>query len=154
MRKTILAALACAALLGLAGPAAAQLDLSKTAAAADPLTKLPADQWAILATNLVNGRSVIGLPMVFMVNATGQEITAVVCDGKWQLVGPKPYNADGPSTLPAWKVTLVDTKGFDGYCRSGLTAQSDNGVVYRGALVSADGTFSSATFITFLRAAQ
>jgi hypothetical protein len=43
---------------------------------------LPADQWVTLAKHLVNGNSVIGKSWVFMVNATGEELIAVNCEGE------------------------------------------------------------------------
>lgn len=131
-------------------PAPAQgLDLSTVASTVDPLTKLPPDKWVTLATNLINGKAVVGRPEVFMINATGQELNSVICDGRWQLVGPKPYIEGAPGNLPAWRVTLVPTKGFDGYCKKDIIGQSDNGVLYKATLVSVDGTFTNATFITF-----
>ncbi len=54
----------------------------QTGPATDPLTKLPADQWVTLAKHLVNGNSVIGKSWVFMVNATGEELIAVNCEGE------------------------------------------------------------------------
>ncbi len=91
-----------------------------------------------------------------MINATGQTISSVVCDGKWQLVGPSVHSdvKGNPAVLPAWRVTLVSTYKFDGYCKNGLVAQTNDGTVYQGALVSADGTFSAATFITFMTPRQ
>ena len=146
-RLLVLASLAA---IGIAAPALSQgLDLSTVSSAVDPLTKLPPDQWVKLATNLINGKAVVGRPEVFMVNATGQELSAITCDGKWQLVGPKPYIAGAPGLLPAWKVTVVPTEGFDNYCKSSIIGQSDAGVLYKATLVSVDGTFTNATFITF-----
>lgn len=130
------------------------LNLSAVQSAVDPLTKLPPDQWITLATSLINGKAVVGKPMVYMINATGQELNSVICDNEWQLVGPKPYIKDAPGNLPAWKVTVVPTKGFDGYCRTAIVAQSDSGVTYKATLVSADGSFTNASFITFLKPAQ
>jgi len=92
----------------------------------------------------------MGRGRVTILNGTGQELTAVVCDGKWQLVGPQPYNKDAPAKLKAWRATLVPTKGFDGYCKRSITAQSDDGVTYEAKLVSADGSFTNATFLTFM----
>lgn len=127
------------------------LDLSTVQSAVDPITKLPPDKWVTLAINLINGKAVVGKPQVFMINATGQELNSVICDGRWQLVGPKPYIKDAPGNLPAWKVTVVPTEGFDGYCKKDIIGQSDSGVLYPARLVSVDGTFSNATFITFLK---
>jgi hypothetical protein len=130
-------------------PAHAQLDLSTVASAVDPITKLPGDKWVTLATSIMNGKAVVGRPEIFVINATGQELSAVICDGKWQLVGPKPYLKEAPNSLPAWKITLVPTLGFDGYCKSAIIGQSDNGTLYKATLVSVDGTFTNAAFITF-----
>jgi hypothetical protein len=101
----------------------------------------------------MNGKSIVGKPEIFVINATGQELNAVVCDGKWQLVGPKPYIKDAPNSLPAWKITLVPTEGFDGYCKQAIVAQSDTGVTYKATLVSVDGTFTNASYLVF-RSAQ
>ena len=130
-------------------PANAQLDIQVSNV--DPLTKLPPDKWIYLSTHMVNGASVIGRPEVFLVNATGQSLISISCDGKWQLVG---NNVDSHvrgnvAQVPAWSVTLVHTESFDGYCKVGLDAQSADGQIYHGALISPDKTFSNATFITF-----
>jgi hypothetical protein len=132
--------------------ASAQLNLNAVQSAKDPLTGLGPEQWVQMATEVVNGLSVVGKPEVFMLNATGRAISNVVCDGKWQLVGTKPYIGGAPASLPAWKVTLVPTKGFDGHCKQSIVGQSDNGTVYKASLVSSDGTFMNATFITFQKA--
>lgn len=125
------------------------LNLSAVQTANDPLTGLSPDQWVKLATNLVNGKAVVGKPEIFMINATGKELSAVTCDSKWQLVGPNPYVKSAPGSLPTWKVTLVPTEGFDGYCKISIVAQSDDGTLYKANLVSTDGTFTNATFLTF-----
>ena len=119
MRKFLLAA---AAVLAITTQANAQLNIQQHNT--DPLTGLPPAQWITLATHLVNGGAVIGRSEVYLINATGQDISAVTCDGKWQLVGTKVYKSvqGNPSVLPAWKVTLIHTEDFDGYCKSGVIA--------------------------------
>ena len=147
MQKTIGTTLAALLLSGAAY--ADGLNLTAVKSAADPLTGLGPDQWRTLAVNIINGRAVIGKPFIYMINASGKDLIAVTCDGKWQLVGPKPFNKDAPNTLPQWKVTLVPTTGFDGYCKNGIVGQSDDGSLYPATLVSVDGTFINASSITF-----
>lgn len=147
-----LSALAFAATIALAVPAQAQLNLTVIQSSKDPLTGLGPVEWVKLATNLVDGSAVVGKPMVYMLNGTGKELSAVTCDGvaKWQLVGPSPYIKGAPGRLKTWRATLVPTTGFDGYCKKSITAQSDDGMTYEAKLVSSDGTFSAATFLTFM----
>jgi hypothetical protein len=98
MKRVFLATLMLAAAFA---PAHAQgLNIGATDGANDPLTGLPPADWIKLATNLVNGKSVVGKPLIFMVNATGKELSTVTCDGKWTLVGPKPYDPEGAQGLP------------------------------------------------------
>jgi hypothetical protein len=136
--------------LAVATPAMAQLNLNSVQSTKDPLTGLDAVQWIKLATNLVDGSAVVGKPLIYMLNGTGKELTAVTCDGRYQLVGPKPYIKDAPGKLKPWRATIVPTTGFDGYCKKSITAQSDDGVTYESKLVSSDGTFTNATFLTFM----
>lgn len=128
----------------------AQLNLGTVQQSKDPLTGLDAKSWISLATNLVDGSAVQGKPFIYMLNGTGRELTAVTCDGKWQLVGPTPYTKGAPGRLKPWRATLVPTTGFDGYCKKSITAQSDDGTTYETKLVSPDGTFSAASFITIM----
>jgi hypothetical protein len=123
---------------GVQTAAQAQLNLGAVQSTKDPLTGLSAVDWIKLATNLVDGSAVIGQPMIFMLNGTGKELSAVTCDGTYQLVGPKPYIKGAPSRLKPWRATLVPTKGFDGYCKKSITAQSDDGVTYESKLVSSE----------------
>lgn len=147
MRKFLL--MAAVAAIGLVGVhnANAQLKMNPTSAN-EPLTGLSPEQWVYLAEHLVNGKPVIGKPLVYMVNASGEELASVVCD-RWVLVGNKPYIEGNPASLPAWQVTLVGTEGFDGYCKDGVTAQTATGNIYKGTLNSPDHTFGNATFIIF-----
>ena len=133
-------------------PAQAQLDLSTVVSTVDPVTKLPGDKWIQLATALVDGSSVIGRPEVFVLNATGQELITVVCDRRYALVGPKPAVEGNPTRIRAWKAVVIGTKGYDGYCKDGLVAQSETGTAYKGSLVTSDGTFTNATFVIFYKA--
>ena len=143
--------LAAAIGLAMASTALAQgLNLDAVQSTKDPLTGLDAVQWIKLATNLVDGSAVIGKPMIFMLNGVGKELVAVTCDGKYQLVGSNPYIKGAPGRLKPWRATIVPTQGFDGYCKKSITAQSDDGVSYESKLVSPDGTFSNATFLTFM----
>jgi hypothetical protein len=149
MKRLFLIPLLAAAMAFATVPAKAQINLGAGDSKVDPVTQLPPEQWAQLATKIMNGKSIVGKPEIFVINATGVELSAVTCDGKWQLVGPKPYIEDAPNSLPAWKITLVPTKGFDGYCKTAILAQSDNGALYKAALVSVDGTFTNAAFLVF-----
>ena len=141
MRRYLLAA-AVAAI-----PLVAHAQLNLTVSMKEPVTGLDSDTWATLARNVVDGTSLLGKPEVYVVNATPFELV-VNCD-KWQLVGPKPYIDANPHSLRPWKVTEINVKGFDGYCKDGTNAISSNGDTYYGALTSADGSFTNATFITF-----
>lgn len=153
MRKTILAALASAGLLVSAAAVAQGLDLDISTV--DPLTKLPAEKWVQLVVRVVNPSPIVGKDSVYMVNATGEDLTSVTCR-KYTLVGSNPYvtgeaTTNAPAILPKWSVTLVPTKGFDTYCKSGVEA---TGAVatYHGNLNSADKSFTSATFVVFQKA--
>lgn len=149
-RALLLAACAAAALLGPASPARAQ-QIQLEADDFDPVTKLKAEQWIRVMTRTINGPSVTGRPEVFMLNATGEPLT-VKCD-RWVLVGPPNAVASdvkgNPSALPPWKITIVHTEKFDGYCKDGLTGLSESGRVYKAAVVSPDNTFTNATVVTF-----
>lgn len=128
----------------------AHAQLNVTISTVDPMTKLPPDQWVYLQTHTINGASVIGRPEVFMVNATGEDLPLVMCE-KWQIVGPKVYKSveGNPTSLPAWKTSIVHTEEFDGYCKNGLIAQSSTGQTFKGSIISSDGSFTNATFIIF-----
>lgn len=128
------------------------IDLSGTVSNEDPITKLKPVDWVRLMTAEIDTRTVIGKPEIYVVNATGRELISLTCDGKWQLVGPQPYKtvAKNPPSLKAWRVTLISTEGFDGYCTRSLTAQSDNGETYPTKLVSPDNTFKNATVVTIM----
>jgi hypothetical protein len=151
MKRVILAVMLLTAVAtgGVLPAKADGLNLSAISSAVDPLTGLKPDDWAKLAINVINGKAVIGKPFIYMINATGKELIAVTCDGKWQLVGPKPYIKDAPGNLPAWKVTIAPTDGFDGYCKTAIIAQDDSGTLYKATLVSVDGSFTNASSITF-----
>ena len=141
MRKYLLAA----AIVALPYVAHAQLNLSVSTK--EPVTGLGSDTWASLAKGVVDATGLIGKDEVFLVNATPYDLV-VNCD-KWVLVGANPYITDNPHSLRPWKVTEIETKGFDGYCKNGLFAMAGNGDTYKGTLNAADGTFSNSTFITF-----
>jgi hypothetical protein len=126
------------------------IDLSAVSASTvDPVTHLAPAQWIKVAQGIINGKAVVGKPEVFMINATGVELNSVICDGRWQLVGSKPYIEGAPASLPAWKVTIVPTVGFDGYCKTSIKGQSDNGDLFKADLVSSDGTFTNAVYLVF-----
>jgi len=126
----------------------AQLDI--TTDNRDPLTKLSADKWVYVMTHEINGTVLLGKPEVYMLNPNSESLT-ISCD-KWQLVGPTPYKSvsNNPHEIPAWKMTQISTDGFDGYCKNGVVGMSSSGARFVGSLVSVDGTFSNATFITML----
>jgi hypothetical protein len=118
----------------------------------DPVTGLDAADWLSMMKREINGAPVVGQPYVFMLNATPNPLT-VMCQ-TWQLVGPKPYISGAPSSLPPFTATVVPTNGFDGYCKdeagnAQVMAESSTGDVYKGAVVSSDGTFTNAIFISF-----
>jgi hypothetical protein len=131
---------------------AQKIDLSKTESTEDPITHLKSVDWVRLMTSEINGRTIIGKPYIYIVNATGRELVSLTCDGKWQLTGPTPYKSVGsnPASLPAWRVTLISTEGFDGYCTKSLVAVSDTSEAFPTKLVSPDNTFKNATFVTVM----
>jgi hypothetical protein len=139
-----------AGFLAMPSPAQAQLDISVSAN--DPLTKLPPDKWVYVMTHEINGSVLIGKPLVYVLNPNPESLT-VMC-GKWQLVGPMPDKAvkGNPHELPAWKMTMISTDQFDGYCKDGVVGMSSSGERFVGKLTSMDETFSNATFITMLPA--
>lgn len=154
MRKIAVLGLSLAMTCGFAAPAAlAQLNIEVSNV--DPLTKLTPEKWAQLATRIVNPATVVGKDAVFMVNATGEPLHAVMC-GKYQLVGSSPYvtkdeTLSAPAELPAWEVTAVPTKGFNTYCKTGVDAVGRTGT-YHGTLNGADHSFQNSTFVVFQKA--
>jgi hypothetical protein len=135
------------------GTASAQkIDLSGTLSAEDPITHLKPVDWVRLMVAEINTKTVVGKPLIYIVNATGRELISLTCDGRWQLAGPAPYKSvkDNPASLPAWRVTLISTEGFDGYCTKALVATSDGGEAFPTKLVSPDGSFRNATVITIM----
>jgi len=85
----------------------------------EPHSKLAAKAWAETIMRGTDTRTIIGRPVIAVVNATGSGIEKITCQYKnksWQLVGDSPYNSDNPHNIPAWKETEIDTKGFDDYC--------------------------------------
>ena len=146
-----LAALTLAALMAVP-PARAQLALDISTV--DPLTKLPADKWVQLATRIVNPAPIVGKDSVYVVNATGEDLSSVTCRGYF-LVGMSPYitgnrTTNAPSTLPKWTVALVPTEGFNTYCTKGVEA---TGIVanYHGTPNAADRSLGNSTFIVFMK---
>jgi hypothetical protein len=149
MRKLIVSYLAAVLLctpIVLSSSAHAQLKL--TVNQNEPITGLDSATWAEMMTRFVNAKPLIGKDNVYIVNATPYEVPQLTC-GRWTLVGNKPYITDNPTTLPAWSVTEISTKGFDGYCKEGVFGQSAMGTTLRGALSAADGSFTNSTFIIF-----
>ena len=113
----------------------------------DPVSGLNQDQWIQAMKDGINGKSVVGRPLVFMINGSGHEIVQVLCKG-YYLVGPKPYLGGPATTLPAWKVSVVETKGFDTYCKeTGAIGTSDEGESYKGVIPG--GNFNDAAYVTF-----
>ena len=156
MRKTLFTILSLAGFMAATAlpVSSAHAQLTLDISTADPLTKLPADKWVYLATHLVNANPIVGKDSVYMVNATGEDLTSVTCHGYF-LVGPKPYitsndTTNVPAMLPKWTVSLVPSKSFNDYCKAGVDA---NGTVanYHGTLNAADHTFSSSTFVVFMK---
>jgi hypothetical protein len=143
MRKILLAA---GLLCGLLATAQAQQVQMKTNLN-DPVTGLEAETWATMARKIIDAKSIVGKPLVYMVNATSDELT-VNCD-RWELVGSKPYIKGNPNLLRPFSVTLVAVDGFDGYCKNGVVAQTVTGELYQGSLNAPDQSFSNSTFITF-----
>lgn len=127
--------------MGVAGAVSAQ-----PAASQQDRPQLTAAQWEYVMKHSVNAKPIIGKPVVYFLNATGEEIDSVVCDAKWTLIGPQPYNHEAPGSLPAWSATYVDVHGFDGWCKSSLLATTATGDVYKVSLSGAD--FSGSTFLT------
>jgi hypothetical protein len=64
------------------------------------------------------------------------------------LVGDRKESGRNARGLPAWSVTLVNAKNFDGYCKNGVIGQSSS-EIYKGTLNAADHTFSNSTFVVF-----
>jgi hypothetical protein len=114
----------------------------------DRVTGLDPDSWATVAKKIIDAKSIVGTPMVYMVNASHEDLT-VSCD-KWQLVGDKPYIKGNPNVLRAFTVSLIFAEGFDGYCKSGVVGQTANGELYNGVMNAPDRSFSASTFITFI----
>lgn len=116
--------------------------ISKT----DPITGLTSAEWMTMVGNILEGQSLIGIDGVLMINPLPTPVT-VTCD-RWTLVGPNPYIKANPAALKPFSVTFVQTKGFDGYCKSGVVGHS--GVRSLTAkLDAANGSFSESTIITF-----
>lgn len=148
--KRVIAAAAFAALIAIPAQAQLALDISTV----DPLTKLPADKWVQLATRIVNPAPIVGKDSVYVVNATGEDLSSVTCRGYF-LVGMSPYitgnkTTNAPSTLPKWTVALVPTEGFNTYCTKGVEA---TGIVanYYGAPNASDRSLGNSTFIVFMK---
>lgn len=150
MRTALLALAAVVSGLSFSAPAQAQLALDITTV--DPLTKLPADKWVQLATRIVNPAPIVGKDAVYVVNATGEDLSSVTCRGYF-LVGMSPYitgnkTTNAPATLPKWTVSLVPTEGFNTYCKGGVEA---TGIVanYHGMPNAGDKSLANSTFIVF-----
>jgi len=150
MRKTLLTTMALIGITFGAATANAQLDIQISNV--DPLTKLDASKWIYLMTHAVNAANLIGKDSVYVVNATGEDLSSITCRGYF-LAGPKPYitNDDAmsaPSIIPKWTVTIMPTKGFNDYCKAGVDATGAAGT-FHGTLNSADHSFENSTFVIF-----
>ncbi len=144
MRKIILAAAVCAALIG---PASAQLKLNVNAN--DPVTGLGPADWEQLVGHILNAQALVGDPGVLVVSSLPVPVT-VTCD-KWELVGPNVYKSvqGNPPELKPFSVTYIKTKDFDGYCKQGVIGHYGIGKTITGKLTSSDGSFTQATTILF-----
>jgi hypothetical protein len=153
MRKVLLAT---AILASGVGAAHAQLNI-QVAPSVDPITKLAAPDWIYMMTHEVNAANLIGENSVYMLNATGEALSSVMCRG-YQLVGPKPYITNdatlaAPSILPAWTATAVPTKTFNEYCKAGVDGQGAVNI-YHGNPNAADKSFQNSTWVIFRGASQ
>lgn len=153
MRKTtfVLAALLCCtttAFAQRAPRAGAAVDIPKTEA------KTPAE-WVESIKDQINPSTLKGIPYVYVINGTGHDLTSLACDGRYELIGPSSDKAvhdvnQRLVVLKAWTIALISTNKFDGYCKKSLMATSDRGDEYPTKLVSPDGTFSNALYITIM----
>ena len=135
------------AMLIAAGAASAQLNINVPTR--EPKTNLVSAEWARMEKGFIDARTIIGKPEIFVVNATFDEIT-VSCS-KWDLVGPNlRYNKTNPSSIRPFTVVLIETKDFDNTCKE-IIAHTLSGDTFTGVLSSSDGTFTNATFVTFLQ---
>jgi hypothetical protein len=110
------------------------------------VAQLPPDVWALVAKEMISLSFFKDKPIVAVFNPNDESITSIICDGKWELVGTKPYLRGAPATIPAHKIGFVPTDGFDGYCKISITGVSDNGDTFRGILNGQ--TFSDSTVIS------
>jgi len=118
----------------------------------EPITKLPPEKWIYLITHMINADPIIGKSSVYAINATGEDLSSVVCRGYF-LVGTKPYitnnaTTNAPASLPKWKATLIPTEGFNTYCKNGVDATGATSS-YHGRLTAADQSFSESSFVIF-----
>ena len=109
---------------------------------------MPADVWLRIVQQSMDFSYLVGKPYVLVVNATDEPITSVVCDGKWQLLGPAPYIHGAPASVGAHKVGIIPTEGFDKYCKESLVGLTEDGERHDGVL-SIPGDFTNSISITF-----
>lgn len=141
--------LIAAAAISVVGSTAGAFDLPQNAAQARVVVQnMPNEAWLNIMRSSMDFRYLVGKPFVLVVNATNDPITTVVCDGRWQLVGPSPYIKGAPSVVGAHKVSIIPTEGFDKYCKESLVGLTQDGERHDGVL-SIPGDFTHSISITF-----
>lgn len=117
----------------------------------DPVTGLAPAEWLAMIGQYIQPEAIVGKPEVIMINATPDSLT-VSCD-KWIIVGPKVYKSveGNPRSLKPFSITPINTNEFDGYCKNGVTGTPSFGTTVIGRLNDANGNFTNATVVTFIR---
>ncbi len=115
--------------------------------ARDAVLAMAPDVWAKFALASIDMSWFIGKNWVGVVNSTDEDIVSIVCDGNndWQFIGAKHWHKfeSAPEKIPARRVGIIQTDGFDGYCKGvdGLIATGSEGGVYN-VVLSLPGNFT------------
>ncbi len=96
----------------------------------------------------------VGTPYVLVVSTLPSEINSITCQ-TWTMLGVSSWKNHNNFTIPAATVPgvsigILDTRGFDGYCREhgSIIAHTDDGD-YVGTLDRGDGNWNASTKLTF-----
>ena len=98
-----------------------------------------------------------GTSMILIISTLSSEIVSITCD-KWTMLGIKSYKGQNEFTIPAAgsagvpgvAVALMESKGFDGYCKNpdSIKAHTDDGD-FIGTLDRGAGNWTESTKLTF-----